>query len=164
MTGRTDRLVRFGVPLATLAFFLATARGYGVFRDELYYAACGRHLAFGYVDHPPMVALLAAAARVVAGDSYVALRALSAFALAATVLLAGDTARTRGGGKWARLLAQLLVASAPIYLGIFSIFSMNAFDILVWAALVRIAAALLAGGSPRLWLAFGLVAGLGLET
>ena len=39
---------------------------------------------------------------------------------------------------------------------------MNAFDVLVWAALVRIAARILAGGSPRLWLVFGVVAGLGL--
>jgi len=39
---------------------------------------------------------------------------------------------------------------------------MNAFDVLVWAALIRIAARILAGGSERLWLAFGLIAGLGL--
>ena len=27
--------------------------GYGYFRDELYYLACSKHLAAGYVDHPP---------------------------------------------------------------------------------------------------------------
>jgi hypothetical protein len=33
--------------------------GYGLFRDEMYYIVCGRHLAWGYVDQPPMVALAA---------------------------------------------------------------------------------------------------------
>ena len=31
--------------------------GYGYFRDELYYAACGQHLAWGYVDQAPLVAV-----------------------------------------------------------------------------------------------------------
>ena len=30
------------------------------FRDEFYYIACGQHPDFGYVDHPPLVAVLAA--------------------------------------------------------------------------------------------------------
>ena len=63
--------VRWALPIATLAFFAATAEGYGVFRDELYYLACGRHLDWGYVDHPPMVALLAALAQGIFGDSLV---------------------------------------------------------------------------------------------
>jgi hypothetical protein len=33
--------------------------GYGYFRDELYYLICGRHLAWGYVDHGPLVAVQA---------------------------------------------------------------------------------------------------------
>ena len=32
---------------------LAQHAGYGIFRDELYYLVCGRHVAFGYVDQPP---------------------------------------------------------------------------------------------------------------
>jgi hypothetical protein len=147
-----------------LAFFAATAKGYGVFRDELYYIACGRHLAWGYVDHPPMVAAVAAAVRALFGDSWIALRVASAAAFAGTVLLVGDTARELRGGRWARLLAQLLAATAPIYLSIFSIYSMNALDILVWAGLARISARLLAGGDQRLWLAFGGLAGAGLLT
>jgi hypothetical protein len=50
---------RWALPLGVLVFFAATAAGYGVFRDELYYFACARHLDWGYVDHPPGVALLA---------------------------------------------------------------------------------------------------------
>ena len=36
---------------------------YGYFRDELYYAACGEHLAWGYVDHAPLVAFIASAGK-----------------------------------------------------------------------------------------------------
>ncbi len=154
---------RWAIPLTALLLFGATARGYGIFRDELYYIACGKHLDWGYVDHPPLVALIAWAARHVAGDSWIVLRIVSALALTGTVLLVGDTARTMGGGRWAGLMAQLLAAVAPIYLSLFSIYSMNAFDVLIWAGLARIASAALAGGSPRLWVAFGALAGIGLE-
>ncbi len=38
---------------------LLTSGGYGYFRDEFYYIACSEHLAFGYVDQPPVsIALL----------------------------------------------------------------------------------------------------------
>ena len=42
------------LPLAALVLHLAFAHGYGYFRDELYYLACTRHLAWGYVDQPPL--------------------------------------------------------------------------------------------------------------
>jgi len=169
-----------------LAFYAATVSGYGVFRDELYYIACGRHLAWGYVDHPPLVAAIAAAVRVVgdstgliagdsarliagdsagliAGDSWIALRLAAAIAAAITTLVVGETARTLGAGRWARLLAQLLAAVAPVYLSLFSIYSMNVLDVCIWAMLAWIAARILGGGDPRLWLAFGALAGIGLE-
>jgi hypothetical protein len=63
--------------------------GYGLFRDELYFIDCGRHLDWGYVDQAPMVALQARAAELLFGHSLVGLRLFSAFAGAATVFLAG---------------------------------------------------------------------------
>jgi hypothetical protein len=151
-------------PLAVVAFHALLAPGYGVFRDELYYFACGRHLDWGYVDHPPVVALLAALSGSVFGQSWIALRVLSALAAGATVLVVGDTARRLGGGGWASFTARLLAAVAPVYIAVFTTFSMNPFDVLIWAGLFGIAVRLLAGADPRLWLAFGALAGLALET
>jgi dolichyl-phosphate-mannose-protein mannosyltransferase len=156
--GQTPFL-RWGIPLAALAFFAAMVTGYGVFRDELYYLACARHLDWGYVDHPPMVAAIAA----IFGPSWVALRLVSAVAFAATIVLAGDTAKAFGGGTFARIAAQLLVATTPVYLSLFSIYSMNALVVLVWAALLRVAIALLAGAESWQWVLFGILAGLGFQ-
>ncbi|MGH9465656.1 MAG: glycosyltransferase family 39 protein [Thermoanaerobaculia bacterium] len=157
------RLADWLLPAATLAFYLATTAGYGIFRDELYYLACSRHLDWGYVDHPPLIAWLTAFARAVFGESLFALRLLPAVAAAATVWVAQRVATTLGGTSFAAVLAGLATALAPIYLSLFSILSMNAFDVLIWATLWWLAARLLAGDEPRLWLAFGAVAGFGLQ-
>jgi len=96
---RSELLVRWALPFAVFACFAATAPGYGVFRDELYYIACARHLDWGYVDHPPVVALIALLARIVFRDSWIALRMLSAVAAAGSVVLVGDMSRDLGGGR-----------------------------------------------------------------
>ena len=56
-------LLQFALTLWT------THLGYGYFRDEFYYLACGHHLAWGYVDHGPVVALQARLGELLFGDS-----------------------------------------------------------------------------------------------
>jgi hypothetical protein len=46
-----------------LLVHLYAGRHYGYFVDELYYLACSRHLDWGYVDQPPLIALIAWMAR-----------------------------------------------------------------------------------------------------
>ena len=151
------------VSAGTLFFHLLTVPGYGYFRDELYYLACGRHLGFGYVDHPPLIGLIAALVRTVAGESLPAIRFLPALAAALTVWVAARITAELGGGRYAQVLAAVAVALAPVYLSLFTLFSMNAFDVLFWALGWWILVRLFAGGDERLWLLFGLVAGLGLQ-
>ena len=62
------------VAAATLLLHLVTITGYGWFRDEFYYLACAARLDWGYVDHPPLIAVITALTRLIAGDSIVALR------------------------------------------------------------------------------------------
>src|SRR6266566_5668932 len=73
------RLIFFFSAVALLIHFLTDGR-YGYFRDELYYIACSQHLAFGYVDLPPLAALLLRLSRVLFGDSLFAIRFLPAIA------------------------------------------------------------------------------------
>src|SRR5438045_3281287 len=75
--------------IAKLAIHFVFNRGYGYFRDELYYLACGQHLDWGYVDQPPLIAVAARLSRTLFGDSLSAIRLLPALAGAAKVVLAG---------------------------------------------------------------------------
>ena len=147
--------------IGTLFHFAFNGR-YGYFRDELYYAACGEHLAWGYVDHAPFVALIARISRAVLGDSLFALRFFPALAAAAKVYLSGWIARELNGGRFAQLLACLTVLVAPIYLTFDSFLSMNSFEPVFWMACAAILLRILNSGSERLWLLFGLFAGIGI--
>jgi hypothetical protein len=160
---RLDRLALLSPAALQLALNLAFLGGYGIFRDELYYLACAARLDWGYVDHPPLVAVVTALWTALAGDSLGAIRLLPAFAGAAAAVVVGSTARVMGGGRFAVSLAGGAAALAPVVLSLTSVLSMNAFDLLFQALLVRIVAGWLAGGGDRLWLAFGAVAGLGLQ-
>ena len=152
-----------GLAAVRLAIQFAGINHYGFFRDELYYMACGEHLGWGYVDQPPLIALLAWLVRHTMGDSMLALRLLPALAGAAMVFLTGVLARELGGSRLAQLLAATVVLFAPAYLAFDSFFSMNAFEPLFWIVCAILAVRIMNGGSPKLWIAFGLVAGIGLE-
>jgi hypothetical protein len=147
----------------TLVFHLVTIQGYGYFRDELYYLANAEHLGFGYVDHPPLIGLITALVRMTLGDSRFAIRLLPALAAAGTVGIGVRLAREMGGGRFARLLAGLSLMLMPGLIALCSILSMNAFDVLCWAACTLVVVRILNAGNQRLWLLFGLLAGLGLE-
>jgi hypothetical protein len=100
--------------------------------------------------------------RTLFGDSLFALRLFPALSAAPKVLLAGWMAREVGGGRFAQFFAALLVLLAPIYLTFDNFLSMNAFEPLFWMLCAAMVLRILNGGRPRLWLLFGLIAGLGI--
>jgi hypothetical protein len=148
---------------AALLIHLLTNRSYGYFRDELYFIACARHLDWGYVDMAPLAALLLRIELALFGESLAALRLFPAIAGALTVALTGALARELGGRVWAVALACIGSLSALIYLGVGNFYSLNVFEPLFWMGCVYLLIRLLDGGSPRLWLWFGVVAGLAVE-
>jgi hypothetical protein len=125
--------------------------------------ACGEHLAWGYVDQPPLVAFVAWLARHSLGHSIVSIRLLPVLSGVAVVFFTGLFARELGGGRFAQFLAATAVLFAPAFLAFHSFLSMNAFEPLFWLFCVWIAVRIVVGASPRLWLALGVVAGIGLE-
>jgi hypothetical protein len=158
-----NRAVLLGPAALKLVLQLAFIRGYGLHGDELYYIACSEHLDWGYVDHPPLCALLLRASRLLLGDSVLGIRLLSALAGAAIVLLTQLLARRLGAGRYGELLAALCAIVAPLYLAVSHIFSMNAFDVVAWLGAAYVLVCLLDGARPSLWLVLGLILGVGLE-
>lgn len=151
------------IAVFTLMLHLATASGYGIFRDEFYYIACSKHLALGYVDHPPLSIVFLAAWRAIFGDSIFSLHVPPAFVHSLVVALFGFIARELGAKQFGRALAALGAAIMPVYLGSMSFYSMNAFDTLFWALCIYVLCRIITTGDARLWLLFGLIAGLGLQ-
>ncbi|MCU1319786.1 MAG: hypothetical protein JWP98_1304 [Edaphobacter sp.] len=136
--------------------------GYGYFRDELYYIICGRHMAWGYVDHGPGVALQAKLSLAIFGKSLAGIRMLSALAGTGRVFLTGVLAWSLGGRRPAQALAMIGVLVAPQYLALDSFLSMNSFESVFWMGCLLALILIVRGGSERLWLLFGVSAGLGL--
>src|SRR5947207_12761085 len=146
-----------------LLVHLLTNRRYGYFRDELYYIACGQHLAFGYVDQPPLSILLMRLSQTLFGNSLFAIRLLPALAGAATIAITGAIARELGGRAWAIALACAGSLCALFYLAVGNFFSMNAFEPLFWMGCIYLFVRIINGGSSILWLWFGALLGLSLE-
>src|SRR5260370_22641161 len=112
-------------PLAAGVYFLAGAAllihfafngRFGYFRDELYYAACGQHFSWGYVDHAPLAPWLAQLSRSLFGDSLFALRFFPALAASSKVLLARWFAPQVGGGKISQCVASFTLVLPPVSL------------------------------------------------
>src|SRR5271154_2879181 len=104
--------------LGGLGFFLfaahmAVSGRYGYFVDELYYLACSHHLAWGYVDQPPLIAVFVWLERILLGDSLHALRFLAAVGAGLRVVLTGLIARELGARRYGILLACVCVMVAP---------------------------------------------------
>jgi MFS family permease len=135
---------------------------YGYFRDELYYLAASRRLDFGYVDFPPLIALITALVRVTLGVSLPALRLLPALAGAGVVFLAGKMARQFGAGRFGQALAAVCVFAAPVFLGVNSLLTMDSFEQFFWALALYLLIRIFREDRPQLWLGFGLAAGISL--
>lgn len=150
--------------IAKLALHLATTGrfGYGFFVDELYYLACGEHLAWGFVDMPPLFPAVTALIRAVFGDSLFAIRLLPAVSGAVLVLMTGLMARDLGGRRFAQGIAALGVLTAPIWLALHSMHTMNALEQILWTGAAWIVVRIVRDGWERGWLLFGALAGIGM--
>jgi len=170
-----------GLGFLIFAAHLLVSGRYGYFVDELYYIACSKHLDWGYVDQAPLIAVITWLERVTLGDSLHALRFLPAVAAGLRVVLTGLIARELGARRFGMALACVCVMVAPIYMGLDSLLTMNAFESLFWMSAALIALKIFnghgAGNSSGeeaglksrhytrqwLWVLFGVVCGLGLQ-
>jgi dolichyl-phosphate-mannose-protein mannosyltransferase len=150
------------IALVYFALHLITSTRYGYFRDALYYLACSEHLAFGYVDQPPLIAWLGWLARHTLGTSLPALIFWPALAGAARIVFTAAFARELGAGRFGTILAAALAATPGVWWVIDHQFAMNCLEPLLWGGLAYAVVRLIKTENPKWWLAFGIIAGIGL--
>jgi len=145
-----------------VAVELAVSGRYGFQQDELYFLVAGHHLAFGYVDQPPLAPLLTRITGVL-GVSPTAIRIIPALAGGAIVIMAARLAALFGAGRFGRVLAALTTACAPVIIGAVHVGNTTPLDLLAWTAVLVCVSTALLRDRPRWWLAAGAAAGVGLE-
>jgi hypothetical protein len=142
---------------------LAANPHYGFFRDELYFIICGFHPAWGYVDQPPVVPLLAAISQLF-GHSLFLLRAIPAAFAACGAYVTVAIVAELGGATFAAVLATLAYLAA----GVLESFGMKVGPDMVglwlWPLAALYVLRVVRGADPRWWLAAGACIGVGLES
>ena len=150
------------IAAAKLAFGFATSSLYGLHRDEFYYLASGRHLAWGYVDQPPLVPALYRLSADLFGSSVAGLHVVPVLIGGVYIALAALLTAELGGGRRAQTLAALVGALGPLYLTTSHFLSTVSLDIVAWAFASLLVLRVIRTGNTRLWVAVGAVVGLGL--
>jgi len=151
------------IAVAAVAVELAVSARYGYVRDELYFLSAGQHLAFGYVDQPPLTPLLARLGAALTGNTLVGFRVLPALALGALVVMTAMMSGRLGAGRTGQVLAALAAATCGEYLGAMHELTTTTPDFVFWAATLLLVMKLLASRDPRWWVAIGGWAGLASE-
>ncbi|HET6708333.1 glycosyltransferase family 39 protein [Amycolatopsis sp.] len=141
---------------------LALSGRYGYHVDELYFRVAAQHLAWGYVDQPSLVPLLAKAEMTLFGDNLVALRIAPALLTGVAVFLVAAIAREFGGGRSAQVLAAGATICSTMPFGFGHVLHTYTPDLLCWLTLCLVVLRILRTGDERLWPVAGAVAGLGL--
>jgi dolichyl-phosphate-mannose-protein mannosyltransferase len=156
-------LAVLGMSAALLVLHCIFNNRYDFFRDEFNYLACAKHLAWGYVDQPPLVPWLTRLSLITLGDSLRAIRFLPALFMSLTVVLTAEIARELGGRAFALICAAAAVIAAPIYLNDGSMLTTNCLEPLLWTGCAYFAILAVKREDPRYWLWFGVVAGIGMQ-
>lgn len=160
---KNEKYILWGFPalLFLIHIYSNLFANYGIFRDELYYIACSKHLSGGYVDQPPFSIWLLALGRMVIGDSVFAIRLFPALFSALTVYVTGLIVKRIGGGTMALVISLVSVTFAPILLGMNTIYSMNSIDILFWSLAYYFAIKIFGQDNKKDWINIGVILGFG---
>jgi hypothetical protein len=153
----------WGVAAVVAIVHLFAAGRYGFFVNELYFIVCGRHPAFGYVDQPPLVPLIAAATQF-AGAHVWLLRLPSVLVAALLVPLVVWFAVLLGASTRGAWLAAIAAASPPMLVAMTSTLTTSTFEVFDFTAVAYLVTrALLRAEGRAFWWA-GAFAGCAFES
>ena len=164
----------FGLsPFALLVIFFAfvkiaahmlTAQNGGYYCDELYAIDLSKHLAWGYVDLPPLVPALIALTRTLLGESLLAIHLMPALAGAATLVFICLITRELGGKLFATAVTALSCLMCQFWLCASTYFGYDSFDQLMLAMFLFLLVRFIKTGNKKLWLGLGFTAGIAFLT
>ncbi len=163
------RAARLGVyacaaSIALLAMQALAAGRLELTFDEAYYTLWSRFLSFGYLDHPPMVALLIRASTSLFGDSELGVRALSLLVVGAMpALIAFIAWRLFGSAEKAALAALMWIAMPLVSIGAVFV-APDAPLVVFWTLGLGALVELWRTGERRWLIALGLALGLALQS
>lgn len=151
------------IAVALAGVLTALSGRYGFHRDELYFLVAADHLAWGYVDQPPLTPLLVRISTDIFGATPMGVRVLSTVTSALTVVVVALIAREFGATRRAQILAATCAAMSGFVMGVGHLASTATYDLLAWMAIALLAIKLLRTGDGRWWVALGLATGIALE-
>jgi len=150
-----------------LFIHLWSANRYGFHRDELLYLIQGNHLAFGYMEVPPITAWMGRFARLLGGDSLFTIRTLTALTGLAIVWLSLQivkklTPKNSSEQLFAQVLVVACILASPALFRNHTLFQPVVFDQFFWLLTYYFLLCYMLQAKPRYLLLVGAMAGLGM--
>ena len=150
-------------------FYSAYFTEFGLQRDEYLYLDEANHLAWGFLEVPPMIPFIAWISTGLFGNTLLAVKIFPALVGAITILLLGLFVKELGGGKWAQIIAAIGFLASPAFLGSNALFQPVSFNQFLWFVGAIIVLKILNSQqeeSPpyQYWLILAVVAALGVYT
>ncbi len=152
-----------GFAIIKLLLHFLTNTNYGLHRDEFLYLAEGQHLAWGYMEVPPMIAFLAKIVQMF-GDSVFMVRLFPALVGGLTVAMIGLLVKELGGKRWAIIFASLAFILTPAFLRSNWLFQPVSFNQFFWFLSAFWMIKIVKYEQPKYWYFLGITAGLGFLT
>jgi hypothetical protein len=153
----------WAIAAVTFVVHAALSGRYGFHRDEVYFIECGKHLAFGFADQPPITPVIAWLCTTIFGDHLVPLRIVAALFHVGIIVVAALIARELGGRRGAQILAAAAAAACPYFFGAGSLLATATIDVFAWAVITLLVIRVIGRDDDRGWLWVGLAFGVSLQ-
>ncbi|MFI5158698.1 MAG: ArnT family glycosyltransferase [Sphingobacteriales bacterium] len=137
---------------------------FGFQRDELLHLALGDHLAWGYKEVPPVIAVIAKLSSTLFGNSVFSARVFCTIFAGLIVWFTGLITVELGGRKFAIALACLAIILAPAFVASEYLLQPVIFDQFWWVLTVYLIVKYINSSSIKYLYFIGIAVGLGLLT
>jgi Dolichyl-phosphate-mannose-protein mannosyltransferase len=157
-----NRLLYFLALIKFILPFLLQNSIYQPHRDEFLYLAEGHHMAWGFMEVPPMLSVFAWLTHIL-GDGFFWVKFWPSLFGALTFLVTGKIIISLGGRSFALLLGFLPFVFG-VYLRIHFLFQPNFLEIFFWTLIAYALIRFIQSGQTKWLYYFGICCGLGMQS